>query len=288
MANRARRWVYQLLQGTHRGFGLSRTVNVAIIALILANVLAFTLESVDRLGIRYYDGFRLFETISVVLFTIEYLGRLWVAPEHEAYDGSIRGRLRWAITPLALVDLLAILPFYLRGVVPVDLRVLRILRLLRSVRVLKLARYSTAIRALVEVVRRKSAQLVITFVGAGLLILLAASLMWIVEGNVQPEAFPNVPATLWWAVVTLTTVGYGDVVPVTTAGRILAGVMAILGIAFIAVPASILASGFGEMFQTEPEGELTSEQGADQTPEPPFACPHCGETIDEGPEGARE
>jgi voltage-gated potassium channel len=274
MGNRYRRWIYNLLQGTHRGFGLSRVVNVAIMALILANVLAFMLESFDGIGLRYHDAFRLFEAVSVVLFTLEYLGRLWVAPEHDAYEGPILGRLRWAITPLAIVDLLAVAPFYLRGLIAVDLRALRLLRVLRLVRIVKLARYSNALRALVDVVKRTWAQLVVTLVAAGLMLVLAASLMWIAEGHVQPEVFPNVPATLWWAVVTLTTVGYGDAIPVTTMGKIIGGVIAVLGVAFIALPASILAAGFRERF-TE-----SVESGSPDEAEKPARCPHCGEALE--------
>lgn len=278
MATSLRGRVAELLHGSHREDPVSRWTNVAIVALILANVLAFVLESVAELRAAYAPYFDAFEVVSVILFSIEYVGRLWTAPEDERFQGAVVGRLRWVITPLAVVDLLAVLPFWLGTILVLDLRVLRILRLFRIARVLKLARYSRALQAMARVVRRKRNELVMTLAGCSLLLVLAASLMWIAENQAQPEAFSSIPDALWWAVVTLTTVGYGDAVPVTTAGRLIGAAIAVIGVGFIALPAGLLASGFVE--------ELTEEQRAEEQAghELPARCPHCGELLAGEPE----
>lgn len=273
MATQLRRRAYQVLRGTLERDGPSRWINQGIVALILLNVLAFILETVPTIGGAYRGLFAAFETVSVAVFTLEYLARLWVVPEDPETPGAILGRLRWAITPLALVDLFAVLPFYLGSLLVLDLRVLRVLRLMRLLRILKLARYSKSLQAMGRVIRRKKHELVMTVVGCGVLLALAASLMWMAEHEAQPEAFGSIPQAIWWAVITLTTVGYGDVVPVTTAGRLIGAVIAIIGIGFIALPAGLLASGFVE--------ELSEEQQAvEEAGETlPARCPHCGELI---------
>lgn len=265
--------VFEILRGTRDEDTLARVVNTAIVALILANVLAFILESVASLYARYGAFFDAFEVASVAVFTVEYLARLWAAPEDPQNTHPVTGRLVWMGTPLALVDLLAVLPFYLGALVPLDLRVLRVLRVLRIARVLKLARYSKALQAMGRVIRRKRSELVMTMFACALLLVLAASLMWLAEHEAQPTAFPDIPQALWWAVITLTTVGYGDVVPVTTAGRLIGALIAVIGIGFIALPAGLLASGFVEELNEE-------QQAAEEAGETlPARCPHCGELI---------
>lgn len=275
---RPRRRAYELLRGTRREDPLSRWVNEGIVALILLNVVAFVLESIPSLAARYGSFFTLFETVSVAIFTAEYLARLWVAPEDPQTPHPVLGRLRWSVTPLALVDLLAVAPFYLGALVPLDLRVLRALRVLRILRILKLARYSKALQAMGRVIRRKKQELVMTLAACSLLLVVAASLMWMAEQEVQPEAFGSIPQAIWWAIITLTTVGYGDAVPMTAAGRVIAAIIAIIGIGFIALPAGILASGFVE--------ELSEEQHAIEEAGGtlPARCPHCGEELTAPPE----
>ncbi len=241
-----------------------RYIDSFIMALIVANVTAVVVETIDPLYSAYQYEFYLFELLSVVVFCLEYLGRLWVATENAAYRHPIAGRIRYALTPFMLIDFLAIVPFFL-GFVVVDLRFLRMLRLLRFLRLFKLARYSSSMQMFVTVILEKKEDLVISFSVGGLLLLFASSLMYFVEHEAQPEVFSSIPAAMWWGVVTLTTVGYGDVYPVTLTGKLLGALVAVVGIGLFALPASILASGFVE----------ASTKGKTYT------CPHCGEGVHE-------
>lgn len=236
-----------------------------IMILIAANVAAVMLETVDTLQASYGSFFYWFEIFSVVVFTIEYIARIWSAVEDPNYQGPISGRVEFASRPLLIVDLLAIAPFYLSAIgVTTDLRFLRALRLVRLLRLLKLARYSDSMQAMGAVLRRKKPDLLIALFANILLLIVASSVMFFIEHPHQPEAFPSIPETMWWGVVTLTTVGYGDVHPVTPLGQFVGAIVAILGIGLFALPASILASGFIEEARSQAR-----------------TCPYCGEEIDE-------
>ncbi|WP_263019483.1 ion transporter, partial [Natronobiforma cellulositropha] len=231
-----------------------------IICVIVLSVLAVMFETVDGLYVRYRFEFLIVEIISVSLFTIEYLCRLWSAVEHPQYQRKVVGRLRFAKRPYMLVDLLAILPFFV-GLF-VDLRFLRTLRLIRFLRLLKLTRYSTSLQLFVTAIRLKVEELSITSIIGVILLLVASSVMYFAERGAQPEEFSSIPATLWWGAITLTTVGYGDVTPETTLGKAIGICIAIIGIGIVALPASILASGF-------------IEAARDRA----VKCPHCNEKI---------
>lgn len=208
--------------------------------------------------------FRAFEVFSVAVFTVEYVGRSWSAVAAPGYEGPITGPLAFASRPLLIVDLLAILPSSLGALgVGADLRFLRALRLIRLLRLFKLARYSESMQAFAIVLRKKKPDLVITLFANVLLLIVASSVVYYVEHDVQPEAFSSIPQTTWWGIATLTTVGYDDVTPVTPLGQFFGTITAVLGIGLFALPASILASGF-----IEAAGQVTYE------------CPHCGEEFD--------
>ena len=255
----ARRWTHRLLT-VGDGGRVGRCVDYFIVALICVNVLAVSLETVDWLYERYATEFLVIETVSVVAFSIEYAGRLWAITEHPEYRRPIRDRFRHAQSPYMLVDLLAILPFFV-GVF-VDLRFLRAMRLIRFLRLLKLARYSESLRLFFRAFRIKRNQLFITLNIGVVLLFIASNLMYFAERNAQPEVFSSIPAALWWGVVTLTTVGYGDVHPVTPFGKLVGAMIAVLGIGLFALPASILASGFIEAVR-----------------ENTVRCPYCEEEI---------
>ena len=245
--------------------------DVFIISLICLNVVALIVETVDEIHDVSPLAFRTFDTISVAIFTVEYVLRLWSCAAEEKYRHPVWGRLRFALTPVLFIDLLAILPFYVALLAPVGLLDLRVLRFLRAVRLLariaRLSRYSSGLRTSVGVIHAKRAELITVIVFLSILLLMASSLMYFAETEAQPDKFANIPQSMWWSIITLTTVGYGDAVPVTAAGRLLAGVIAILGIGLFALPAGILGSGFMDEMNRRRQG--------------PRLCPHCRKDIHE-------
>ncbi len=246
--NSLRRRTYELLDAGTGTDAASRFVDYALMALITANVLCVIFESVPEVEARYREFFWTFEVFSVSVFTVEYLARLWSAIEREVpgYNGPILGRLRFMLTPMAVLDLLVILPFYFPTLLAVDLRMLRALRLLR---IFRLTRYSSSMTLLMNVLRDEARNIGAALFVLILLIVMAGGLSYLAEREAQPEAFGSIPAALWWAVVTMTTIGYGDVVPHTAAGRIMATVIGIISVGMVALPAGLLASGFSEALQ---------------------------------------
>ena len=258
--------VYDILVETDDNELIDRIVAVILMLLILINAVAVVLETVEEYEQRYKAIFDSLEIISVTIFTIEYLLRLWVAPLNPQYAKPF-GRVRYAFSLMAIVDLLAILPAFLWLVLPVDLRILRFLRLFRLFRLFKLSRYVESLDSLDDVVRSKKEELIVTIVMIAMLLLFSSSLMYVMETKAQPDKFPDIPSAMWWGVATLTTVGYGDVFPVTPIGKILGGFIAFLGIGIFALPTGILASGFAE--------EIRKRRVKNEA----CACPHCGGDI---------
>ncbi len=240
-----RQRTYEVLDVGRKDDKLSEYADIALITLISLNVLAVIIESVPEIYAAAPGFFNSFEVFSVIVFTIEYVFRVWSAPEHpEAkFRHPLWGRLRFMLTPMQLLDLIVILPFYLVFFVQVDLRMLRVLRLLR---VFRLTRYSSSMGLLMQVLKEEGRNIGAALFVLFLLIIMAASLAFLAEQEAQPVAFGSIPAALWWAVVTMTTIGYGDVVPITVLGRICGAVIGIISVGMVALPAGLLASGFSE------------------------------------------
>ena len=224
---------------------VANLVHRVLIGLVVASIAAIVLETVPRLAERYQLWFTLIEIAAVVVFSVEYALRVWCAPEHTPYRDMtpLAARLAHVRTPSAIVDLLAVLPVYLSFVVSADLKVLLLLRLLRF---FKLARYSPGMRSLVAALDAERKALGASAIILFGLVLVAASAMHFVEHEAQPQAFGTIPDAMWWAVVTLTTVGYGDVVPVTLGGRLVASVTMLMGLMMLALPIGIVATAFAE------------------------------------------
>lgn len=258
MSLRQRTW--EVVEVAASGDRLSRAFDLAILSLIFLNVVAVILDSVEALHRRMGGFLEGFEAVSVAVFTVEYLARLWSCTIDPRYRGTLTGRVKFALRPMPIIDLLAIAPFYL-PLVGVDLRSLRALRLLRLLRVAKLGRYYSSLSLIKNVFRSRKEELVLTTVLMGLLLVVSSSLLYSVENPVQPEIFSSIPATMWWAVATLTTVGYGDMYPITGLGKFLAGTIAVIGIGAFALPTGILGAGFVEEMEKSKQCET---------------CPHCG------------
>ena len=252
---------WEILEVAEEGDRVSRWFDIFILALIFLSVAAVIGGSVPSVAERYGGALYWFEVFSVAVFTVEYIGRIWACVTSPSFRRPVADRIRFALTPLALIDLLAILPFYL-PFVGVDLRSLRALRLLRVLRVAKVGRYYSALRLIRGVMTEQKEELAMTTGIMLLLLIMSASMIYYAENPAQPEQFSSIPASMWWTVVTLTTLGYGDVYPVTIAGKVLAGITAVLGIGMFALPTGIIGSGFVEQIQ--------------KSKAKPTCCPHCG------------
>jgi voltage-gated potassium channel len=240
------RWrlkVHDVLEGGGDAYSAGHIVNIALVILIVLNGVAFAAETVNSVYDQYGPELEAFNTFSVMVFTVEYVLRLWSAVDIPLFRDlpHWRARLRYALTPMMLIDLLAILPWYLYSIIPIDLRALRVLRIFR---LLKLLRYSPALQTLKRVVVNESRALFGGLLLMMVLLLFAATIIYFLERDVQPDKFGSIPEAAWWALATLTTIGYGDIVPVTPLGKIFGGVVMLIGLGMFALPIAIISAGF--------------------------------------------
>ena len=253
--------VHRIFEPASEGDLSSKAFDIFLIVVIFLNVLAVILESVVSISVAYSGFFKIFSQFSVTFFSLEYIARLWACTENKKFEKPVAGRLRYALTPLALIDLMVLVPFFLQ----VDLRILRVLRLLRLFTLFKLTRYSSSLKLIGTVVREKKEELLVTFAVTMILLVLASGIIYFLENEKQPGAFSSIPAAMWWGVATMTTVGYGDIYPVTGIGKMFGGFVAILGLGTFSLPAGIIAYGFIEEIQKKRSQ--------------PTACPHCGKEV---------
>lgn len=236
---------YVILEGGRSGGILGHVVEVLLVSLIVGNVAAYTLQSIPWFDNQFSPFFSIFESVSVVVFTIEYIARVWTAPEDPTVARGKRWpRLSFALRPMMVIDFISFAPAYVALFIPfIDLRFLRLIRLLR---LLKIARYSPALSTLAQVLAEERRALYGTVLLLLCAMVFAAAAMHVVEGS-NPHAnpaFANMPDAMYWAITTLTTVGYGDVTPSTELGRLIAGVTMIVGLGLFALPVGIVATGF--------------------------------------------
>lgn len=258
-----RKQIHSILEITwRRRRGISFWVNVFLTIVISLNAVAIILDTVPAIYNKYHQLFFDFEVFSVVVFTIEYFLRLWSCVEDPDYKGAIKGRLKFVFSMWGLIDLLSFLPFYL-SIFITDLGFVRILRLLRMLRLLRVSRYFHALKVIQNVVREKREELVLSFVFIIFILIISSSMVYYVEHEAQPDKFVSIPESMWWGVNAMTTVGYGDLHPITPLGKFLGGLIAILGVAIFALPTGILASGFAEQIRGNQK----------------VKCPHCGEEF---------
>ncbi|MCB1755953.1 MAG: ion transporter [Gammaproteobacteria bacterium] len=305
-----------ILDVSINGDRVSRIVDYFLICLIIVNVVAVILESVEEIHARWAYTFYLIERVSLLIFSIEYVLRVWSIVDNSyrpKYAHRLWGRLKFMRSPMAIIDLVAIAPFWLSLIFPMDLRFLRVVRLLR---VLKLTRYSAAMNLLFDVLREEARVIGAAMFTVFILVILTASATYLAENATQPEVFSNIPQAMWWAVVTVTTVGYGDMVPVTPFGKFLGSLLGFIGVAMVALPAGIMASGFSnalhrrrnnlrrevdlalkdgvidryesELLKSHAQSlslsdadmnEILHEHAASGHPADSRVCPHCGHSL---------
>ncbi|KPV95027.1 Cyclic nucleotide-gated potassium channel [Pseudoalteromonas sp. P1-9] len=307
-----RKRVYDILEHGFDGSKTSRLFSGFIVIVIILNVGAIIVESYKPIGEMYHQEFLLFNIFSVIVFTVEYFARIWVSVESPQNDRSepIKSRIKYSLSPLSLIDLLAIAPFYLSFIFAIDLRYLRMLRMLR---LLKLTHYFKGLRLFMDVLKKELPSVGAAIIIMCVLVILSASVMYGVEHDAQPDVFDSIPSAIWWSVVTMTTVGYGDVTPVTFLGKFISIFIMLLGVGIVALPAAMLAAKFGDELRTRKQllereiatalqdGIITSEEQAaieklsqsmgisteelehvilnyNRHNSKPVTCEHCGKT----------
>ena len=305
---RVKRNIFEVIQPSADASGheriASKVFDGVILTLILLSVLSVFICTFRIPDWLLHILFRI-EFISILIFTCEYILRIWTANLLYPELGPIRARIRYITSPMAIIDLISILPIFLPFLHLYNLVGIRAFRLVRLLRVLKLNRYSAALVSIAEVFRSKSQQIVASMFFVFIILILSSLFIYYAEHDAQPDQFKNAFSGLWWAVATLTTVGYGDIYPITPLGRFLGAVIAILGIGMVAVPTSILSAGFLEMLEKQTSDDQTKETGApsgkkdvssagnssapedihshsvseNDSFEPPQYCPHCGKKL---------
>jgi voltage-gated potassium channel len=264
--------VYNIIEQDDDSFW-SKAFDLFITALILLNVTALILETVPNFQEQYGLHLENFEFYSVIIFTVEYLLRFWSCTENNKYRRPIKGRLKYMISFSAIIDLIAFVPYYFIGGSSYDARILRVIRIFRIVRIFKLSRYSKSANLVGNVLNSRRVELGISIGIILMLLLIASSFIYFAENEAQPVAFESIPAAMWWGITTLTTVGYGDVVPITVAGKVIGGFISILGVGLFALPAGIITNGFNEHIKTDKRFNRKIPNA------PKDKCPHCGKGL---------
>ena len=269
--------VFEVIQPAENGRIASKIFDLFILSFILLSVISVFISTFD-LPEEYLKTLQQIEQASLIVFSVEYLLRIWTADLLYPGTGFFRSRIKYIFSGMALIDLLAILPFYLPMLLPVNLIGIRAVRLVRLLRLLKLNRYSDALASIGAVFKRKAGEIFASLFFVIILLVVASLLIYYAEHDAQPEQFKNAFSGLWWAVATLTTVGYGDIYPITPMGRVLGATIAILGIGMVAVPTGILSAGFVEVL--EKDNVNGSDKTESNSADSKKFCPYCGKKLD--------
>lgn len=255
--------VNEILEVAKPGDKASRWCDIGLMILICTSSLAVLLDTIPAVASQYDGVLRLIEAVAIVVFTAEYVLRIWSCTAKPKYSHPVWGRMRYMATPLLLIDLVAIFPFYL-PLISADLLILRSIRLVRLFRIFKLGRYSDAFVLVIRVMQDKKEELFAAVSMILILLFLSSGVMFFLEREAQPQTFTTILEALWWGVSTLTSVGYGDILPVTPAGKVVGGIVQILGVGLFAIPAGVFAAGFSEAIARKGRPQI---------------CPHCGKEV---------
>ena len=268
--SRLKNRVFEVLHVPEHKDSVSRFTDWFIIALITINTIIIIAETFEGISQDVLKMFHYFEFVSGIVFTIEYVLRLWTADKLLPYLPANKARFKYAISFMAIIDFLAILPLFM-PLISSNVRSLRMFRLLRLLRLLKLNRYTTALATLGNVIRGKATQILSSMFVVFVLMVISSILMYTIEHEEQPEVFENAFTGFYWAIETLTTVSYGDIYPITPFGRVLGAIISLLGLSLVAVPTGILSAGFIEDMGRQKE----------MAKERKHFCPYCGKKLDE-------
>ncbi len=252
-----RKRIWEILEKGNSNDKVSFYTDIFLIALIIFNIIAVLLETVDSIYSKYVLEFLIFERFSTAVFLIEYILRVWVCVEEKIKNNKLITRLKYVSTWPAIIDLLAVLSGLLPMIFEVDLRILRALRMLR---LLKFSRYFKVMNLLLGVLKEEKQSFLAAMFLLTIAMLIASTGIYLFEKDAQPDKFSSIPEAMWWAIATLTTIGYGDVTPVTGMGKFFGAIIAIIGIGVVALPSGILASGFTDQLkrrQAQYENELS-------------------------------
>ncbi len=275
---RIKQRIYEIVETPREDDRASIFFDVFIVSMIFLSIAGLVLGSVQSFLEDHFMVILGIELITGVVFTIEYVLRIWACTADPEYARAITGRIRYALGLFQIIDLVALLPYYLSLFFPFNVEFLRVLRLLRLI---KLGKYSKSFSLMVKVVDRDKQSLLSALSVLIIILVIASSLMFYAEHDAQPEVYSSIPAAMWWGLITLATVGYGDMVPVTPLGKILGGVMALIGIGVFALPAGIIASGFTAVLKEEEEKKKAKRNKGKAAATGPAVevCPHCGREI---------
>lgn len=252
-----------------------------MMGLILMNGVALIAGTVDWIQQQYESLLIPFEYISVVIFSVEYIILLWVCTQNHKYHDPVMGRIRYAMTPIAIINLVSVLPALIPFLIPVNLSSLRLFRLFRMIRLLKLTKYSDSLKTLMKALDSRKEQLIMTCIITGFLVVVASIFMFYAETAENPSpAFADIPHTIWWAFVKLSPISNEPGVPVTVNGKMIMSLLAILEIGIFAIPAGIMAGAFDEQWKADKSRKQLNECKKDLNQIKKGICPHCRQPFD--------
>lgn len=267
--------IYRLLYLGKRSTKTSLYLNYFFIILILINIILSILKTESSIFTKYEPIFNIIWFFSIIVFTIEYVLRIWTCTANPRYKDPIKGRIRYALTIYPIIDLIVLLSFYMPVIYP-EFRFLWFLRLFRVLFLVEIGRYSRSFGILLAVFHEKRAEIILSLIFFMIILIISSTGMYYIESSAQPDTFSSIPAAMWWSVITLTTVGYGDMHPVTPLGKILGGITALIGILVLAFPTGVIASGYVDELQKRRRIAQKNNQIHENQKMKEYFCVHCG------------